>query len=422
SEVRVLPQTDIFGNETLFSLGYLTNTSSSAAYNNITLTAEMYDKNNELVGEGFGYPVDECGTALGTLEDFTLQPGESQEFSIPLELYEEDAEYERVEIIPQAAATEAETASAALQGIKQVINYEVVALEWIDDASLRFGVGCDTDIFTTYDWYEYGINNERIFLTSHLKAEFVTDAMLTQTGLTDPALLRHSYLSFHPDDQRMVYQNDLNTIITAERDGSFKRIVAEDLSRVSLHGFLWLPDDLFLAYYYGAYGDPVRYFTANMSGQRLSANVYEVIPSQTIPGVTSNGTKFIIGATIDDQTGYFLTSGKSGVTQLLFEAELPGNNYPAPLYVDKTERGQDNDACIYIVHDVNGKAWLDQYNLLAQELVPLTALPLHLNTDNRAWTWLSPDHSTIALAANGQFGGLWLIDLQHFGVCGAPTS
>jgi hypothetical protein len=52
----------------------------------------------------------------------------------------------------------------------------------------------------------------------------------------------------------------------------------------------------------------------------------------------------------------------------------------------------------------------------------LTVLPIQLTTEDRAWTFLSPDGGTIALAANGLNGGLWLIDLDEFGGCGLPLA
>jgi hypothetical protein len=264
-------------------------------------------------------------------------------------------------------------------------------------------------VFSNWRWYQYSVRNNVSFPVEHPKAEFITDAMLRQVGLTDPALFARSHLSFHPSDTRMVYQTDLNTVITAERDGSFKRIIYDDLSRVSLHGFLWLREGRFLAYYYGAYGDPVRYFTASTLGQRISNNVYEVVPSQTIPGSTPDGGRVVIGTTINEKTGYFLTSAIGGASELLFEAELPGNNYPAPILVPQ-EGGSYH---IYLVRPVEGQAELQCFNLDTRELTSIVPLPLNLTQDDRAWTWLSPDRMKLALAANGQNGGLWIVDLSE---------
>jgi hypothetical protein len=406
--VEVTTRPDVFGVETLFADGVLTN-NDDVAYENISLYAEMYD-GDEIVGEGFGYPVNACGTGL---LDFALQPGDEQTFSVTLELYEEGAEYDRVEIIPEASETEAaETAIDLPSNITQATDREVVSVEWIDEETLRYGVGCDADVFSQWRWYQYSLDNNVSFPLPHPKAEFVTEAMLRQVGLTDPALFRRSYLSFHPNDTRMVYQTDLNTVITAERDGSFKRVIYDDLSRVSLHGFSWLPEGRFIAYYYGAYGDPVRYFTASTLGQRISDTVYEVVPSQTLPGATPDGGRVVIGTTINERTGYFLTSAIGGASELLFEVEeLPGNNYPAPILVPQ-EGGSYH---IYIVRPVDGGTELQCFNLDTRELSSITPLPLNLSTDDRAWTWLSPERSTLAVAANGQNGGLWLVDLQGAG-------
>lgn len=415
SDLEIATRPDVFGSETLFADGILTNASEAVAYTDITLFAELYDADDELIGEGIGYPVDECGSGL--LNDFALQPGESHPFTVTLELYEDDIAYERVEIIPQMNKTEAAdpTAVVKLPGVKQVSTAEVVAGEWIDNSTLRYAVGCDAELFTLHDWYQYGANSGINFPIEHPDAEIITEAMMRQTGLTDADLLNHSYLSVHPEDTRMIYQTDLNTVITSEKDGSFKRIIYDDLSRVSLHGFNWLPNGLFLAYYYGAYGDPVRYFTASMAGQRISADVYSVVQSKTIPGASPDGVRVVIGTTINEKTGYFLTSSMSGDSVFLFESELPGNNYPAPLYVPAAQ----GNACIYVVRDVEGQTQLDRYDLRSAELTTITPLPLHLTNEYRAWTWLSPDRQRLALGANGAAGGLWLIDLVELdGGCG----
>ncbi|MFN8451650.1 MAG: hypothetical protein U0521_24435 [Anaerolineae bacterium] len=51
------------------------------------------------------------------------------------------------------------------------------------------------------------------------------------------------------------------------------------------------------------------------------------------------------------------------------------------------------------------------------QLHDLAPLPLKLADDERAWWWLSPDESQIALAADGVNGGLWLIDLTELPDC-----
>jgi hypothetical protein len=222
-------------------------------------------------------------------------------------------------------------------------------------------------------------------------------------------LYNRSFLAFHPQSNRLIYQNALNSVLTTERDGTFKRVLYEDLARVSLHGFSWLPEGRFLAYYFGAYGDPVRYFTASVAGQRISSTVYNIVPSQTVPGATSDGVRVVIGGTLEGMTGYFLTSAMSNTSNLLFEGEVPGNNYPAPIYVPIT----GGNAQIYIVRPVENIPTLQCYNTQTDTLTTLTPLPLQLTDTDRAWTWLSPDGSQLALAANGQTSGLWLVDLAN---------
>lgn len=410
--VSVEMQQDAFGQNIQVAVGELVN-QGTQAYTNINLYAEIYNATGEMVGEGFGYPVNECGTAL---IDFALQPSQAQRFAVTLDLYEENVQIDRVDIIPEAETVEREVNFVPDDsiGVEQLTDQEVVSVEWIDENRLRYGVGCDRDVFTMLDWYEVNANgNNESALEAHPNEQYVTEAMLRQTGLDDPVLLRRSYLSFHPEGTRMIYQNDLNTIITAERDGSFKRTAADDLFRHSLHGILWLPERRFLAYYYGAYGDPVRYFTADMDGRRISETIYDVTLSNTVPGPSPDGTRAVITMTLDDATGYYLQSTVNENTELLFEAAPPGNNYPAPIYVPQEETG----AWIYIVRPVEDENWLQCFDTAAQTLHDLTVLPLELTPDSRAWSWLSPDGETLALAANGVDGGLWTVDLTEFEDC-----
>ncbi len=419
-DAAIIQRQDVFGSEALFVEGTLENTSTSDAYTGIELYAELYDSSDELIGEGFGFPVNACGTGL--VADFTLQPRSSQNFSIQAELYEDGVEIDRIEVFPDGAVVEAEAINPFLSfpGVTRITTGEVVNVEWIDDSTLRYAVGCDADVFTNQTWFSYDLTTGRSAPIEHPNASAITDAMLLQTGLTDPANFNHSFLTFHPTSTRMIYQTDINTILTAERDGSFKRLLYDDLARVSLHGYIWLPDGRFLAYYYGAYGDEVRYFTASLAGQLISGNVYDVQPSRTIPGPFPDGALVVIGATIGEQTGYFLTSTLNHVSELLFEFEnLPGNNYPAPLYAP--DAGGDHRIYFVLPDAAGGQPQLQCFHRPSGTLTPLTRLPLRITSDDRAWTWLSPDQGTIALAANGSAGGLWLIALADLGDCAAET-
>jgi len=72
----------------------------SQAYANINILVEAYDAGGELIGEGFGFLVDACGTAL---LDYALPPEGLQAFSAPFELFE-DGEAASVEVRLEAEA------------------------------------------------------------------------------------------------------------------------------------------------------------------------------------------------------------------------------------------------------------------------------------------------------------------------------
>ncbi len=408
--VAVVPTTNAFGQEMFIAVGEVINTSSDEAYTNINIFADVVDSSGEVIGEGFGFPVNACGSGL---IDFALQPGESQPFNLYVEVFEE-GEIDGIEIFPEGTVIEAQDQPAPLsESITAISDQEVVNLRWSDANSLIYGVGCDANIFLNLNWFSYDLTTEEGESIIHPDAEKVTEALLTQLGLTDPIELNRSFLAFPSDVRRIFYQNDINVAATAEPDGSFKRILWEDLSRRSLHGLLWMDEGRFLAYYYGAYGEPVSYFTASVNGERISADVYSVTPSMTIPGPSPDGRTAVITTTVDDITGYFAKDTFYPTITLLFEEdEIPGNNYPAPIYTNQT-----GGTFIYLVRPVDGEPTLSCFHRESQNLVDLTALPLELSTDDRAWTWLSPDASKIALAANGPDGGLWVIDLAMLDTC-----
>jgi hypothetical protein len=411
--VEITAERDLFGQVIRLAQGELINDSDSA-FTAITLFAEVYNADEVLIGEGVGYPVDACGAGL--LPDFALQPGDSQAFRVTLELYEPETDIDRVEVIPEAEATEAaETVSAPpLVGITTVSEQEVVSVEWLDDETLRFGIGCYQDVFTNLSWNQHNVDDGETFPIDHPSAGLVTDALIQQLGLTDPYFYNRSFLTFPLTSRRILYQDDINTVISAEPDGSFKRLIWDNLSRISLQGFTWLPEGRFLAYYFGASGEDVRYFTASAEGQRISGSVYDSLPSRIIPGPTPDGARAVIAATIDGVTGYFLQDVIFQSSELMFEAEPAGNNYPAPLYwVDEGDQRY-----VYIVRPEDDATLLQCYDFQSFQLSTLTTLPLQPDLQHRAWMWLSPDRDTLALAANGSNGGLWLLDLNELGRCG----
>ena len=409
----VVAQLNAFDQVVLTAEGQIVNQSETIAYQNVTIFADVYDANDEIIGEGFGFLVNECGTGL--LPSFALQPDSSQSYAVTLEIFEEDADIERIELFPEGSATDAteNRIPEDLVGITQISDQEVVNVEWIDPTSFRYAVGCHSDVFTNQECSQHSLGNANPFGIQHPRAEEVTQALLAQLGLTDPALYNRSFLTFPLTARRIIYQTDLNVMLSSEPDGSFKRLIYEDLARISLQGFIWLPEGRFLAYYFGAYGEDVLYFTASVEGQRISAFVYDTVRSTIVPGPRQDGARAVIATTIDDVTGYYSVDTAFGGTELLFEGESPSNNYPAPIYATNDA----GEVFIYLVRDNEDDAVLQCFDLQTRELNTLAALPLQLTTEDRAWTWLSPDNSRIALAANGVDGGLWLINVQALGGC-----
>jgi len=416
-DITVVAGTDAFGQSIQIAEGQLLN-QGDTAYNNISLQAEAYDAGGNIVGEGLGYLVNACGAGL--LPDYALQPGQAQPFQVPLELYEADTAIDHVDITADASPVEAEAAEPPplLNGITQASNREVVSVEWIDPQQLRFGVGCPRDLFTKWTWFQYNVATGVQQAIQHPKADIVNNAsgaMLTQLELAEPIDLARSGISFEPNGRRMVYQNDRNSVLSAEPDGSFRRLLADRLFNRTLQGIYWLEDGNFLAYYYGAYGDPVLYFTANAEGQRISEHPVDGTPSIIVPGAAPDGSRVIIAATINDITGYYLKQAPYPDTEeLLFQAEPPGNNWPAPIYMRPPDA---SPRVLYIARPVDEQPMLQCFNLTTRQLRDLTPLPLQLATDERAMMWLSPDRQRIALAATGLHGGLWMIDLTAFGSC-----
>lgn len=419
-DMAIVPELDVYGQTVLYAEGVLFN-QDEQAYTGITLLAEVYDDGGQLIGEGIGWPVNAC--LAGLLPDFALQPGARQAFAIALELYDDDDIPHRVEVFPQARPTDPDPDRdlPPLPGIVPVTRREVVSVEWVDESSLRYGAGCWRRLFTAWDWYLYDLDRDGEQAIEHPRAEFaLREALHRQIGLTDPLLLNRSFLSFAPDARRMVYQGELNTFVTAEPDGSFKRVLLDNLSNRSLQGIYWLDAGRFLAYYYGAYGDPVLYFTASVDGQRLSEPPDRAAPSLITPGASPDGTRVVIAARDDqDSAGYYLKRAAYPGLELLFEAEPPGSNWPGPLFGRAA-----GDEVIYAALPAGDEARLACFNLQTRQLHDLSPLPLRLANDERARWWLSPDGQHIALAADGVNGGLWLVELPALGtdaVCAPPA-
>ncbi|MDE2950060.1 MAG: hypothetical protein OXT68_04770 [Chloroflexota bacterium] len=415
SNMRVGTQADGFGGERPVVSGDIHNYGSQA-YANINILVEAYDAGGELIGEGFGFLVDACGTAL---LDYALPPEGLQAFSAPFELFE-DGEAASVEVRLKADALDYKPEPLARSPEARLIaRAEAVQLQWLDEETLLYGVGCAGAVFTELEWWRYSLPDHALSLTEHPAAGHINAgmiersgaAMITQSGDQNPDLFYGSQMTFPPKARRIVYQNDLHTILSAEPDGSFKRLIHDGLHKHSLRGFIWAgKPGVFLAYYFGAYGEPVHYFSGDVEGRMLMGRLEELEPSLTVPGPAADGLSAVVGWRIDDREGYYQRYAY-GSRELLFEADLPGNNYPAPIVARDGER-----RLIYVIRDVEGVPSLQCFDRGTQELRTLTSLPLRLTRESRAWSALSPDGRVLALAANGTDGGVWRVDVA--GGCG----
>lgn len=411
SNTQIGAQPDAFGGETPVVRGDLYNYGADA-FRNIRLTVDVYDADKALIGEGFGFLVDACGTAL---LDFALAPERLQSYLAPFELFD-GGEVASVDVRIDADAVDYQPSPVPeLPAVTAIAGAEVVMLEWEDDDTLLYGVGCAGDVFTELEWWRYNAAHHALSLIEHPRAADVTPdmiersgaAMITQSGEQRPDLFYGSQMTFPPNARRIVYQNDLHSILSAEADGSFKRLIHDKLHQHSLRGFIWAEQPgVFLAYYFGAFGESVHYFTGDVEGKMLMGRLEALAPSLTVPGPASDGLAAVVGRQVDEESGYYWQWAYGGL-ELLFAAELPGNNYPAPIV-----RGD----VIYVIRPLDGLASLQCFNRDTRELRTISALPLRLTRETRGWSALSPDGSKLALAANGPDGGVWWVDLA--GGCG----
>jgi hypothetical protein len=411
-DTTVTTQINLYGQQIQIAEGALVN-ESGGAYADITLQAEAYDADGQLIGEGVGYLVNACGAGL--LPDFALQPGSQQAFAVPLELDEDGLTVGRVDVTARGTASDtiAVETPAAFQGITQVSGDEVVLVEWIDEDNLRFGAGCRRDLFDAWTWSDYNLTSGTSTPLEYPHNERITPALRLQLGLESDLYFNHSLLSFPPDARRMVYQNEINSFYSAEPDGSFKRLILDKMSTRSLQKVTWLKNGVFLASYFGAYGDPVYYFTGDVEGKVLSERPENNPTSLITPGADSDGARIVIAAEAEGRTGYYLKRAAFPGLELLFESDVPGNNWPGPL----VEEDSDNATFIYVALPDGDGPTLACFNMVTRELYDLSPLPLTITTEDRATWVLSPENNTIALAADGVNSGLWLIDLAALPPC-----
>ncbi len=414
-ELAVVLRPDVWGQEGAYIEGRLQNM-GERAWAVDELVARVHDADGALIGEAYGFLTGACGEALPA--DHVLWPSESAPLVLQLDLFgaAELPPDASIDLLPQASPRDAATSRIAqdLPGIRQVDSGEIVELEWVDARHLRYSSGCWRDVFTRRDWFEVDLQGgERVALPAHPRAEQVTEPLLQAIDQSDPLLFRRSFLSFAPGQRRAFYRSAANSLVTVEPNGTFPRVIVDDIYNISLQGISWQGDSgVFVAWFHAGQGTAVSYAVGNSEGRRLSLHPSEAIPSRTVPGVSASGHGLVISATIDGVTGYFLKDSASNFTIPMFEAEPPGNHWPAPWYANSPGGRR-----IYIARPVDGQARLQCYNPDSETLHDLSPLPLQLAPDARSRMALSPDFTTLALAANGVDGGLWLIDLQRFAIC-----
>ncbi len=267
-DVQLENRVDVYGLENTVAFGLLVN-NGDQPLTGISVLADVFDAGEALIGEGFGYLVNACGAGL--LPDFVLQPGHAQPFEVILELYEQDATIDHVDIRAETSPADASTAATdPIPGITQVSDAEVVEVEWLDSRALRYAAGCTRDLFTEWDWFQYSARTDTTLPVVHPHASDVTPQLIDRMNVTEPGEIGASMLHFAPGGTRLLYQGEINRFYTAELDGTFQRVIYDDLYNRTLQGIQWLGGDVFLAYYYGASADPVYYFTATAAGQPVS--------------------------------------------------------------------------------------------------------------------------------------------------------
>ncbi len=410
--VRLVEGVGDFGQPTLSALGEIVN-ADTTAYANLFITAQAFDASGTQIGEGYGFLVNQC--RVGLPFDFALQPDHRQPFIAPLEMFETDAQIESIEVLVEGEAVDPLPPVATIDGITPLSDEEIAAVEW--DASgefFRFGVGCPSELFTEWTWGRVDVPDLDISPEDHPRAELVTPELAERLGLNAADFAR-SLLRYAPNGDRLIFQDEINDVITAAPDGRFARLLFNDQHNRTLQGVHWLPEERFVAYYFGAYGDPVGFFTADAEGRRISPDVRANPFSDIIPGASADGRRVVLAGTFADERGYFLYVTNNDFFELLFSAEPPGNNYPAPIPLVEAESDLVNR--VYIALETDDGAELVCFNRDTGDLVPQTPLPLDLAQEERADWWLSPDEQSLVLGATGVHGGLWLIDLSALPGC-----
>lgn len=419
--VEIVNAVNAFGQPVTTVEGLLAN-EDSESYADVVLTVRAYDADGAEIAEGFGVLVDACGAGL--LPGYTMPAGHSQLFSAPLEftISAEDpaALIERVEVEAQAQVVNAPAAARLAPGITRLSDQEIVSLGWLADGTLRYASGCSRNLFTGWRWHALDPATGDDQAIDSPGAAFVTDTLRDRLDLADPLIFANSQLSFVPEGGRLVYQDRVNRFYTAANDGTLKRLLYTGLNNRVLQNVRWLEGDRFLAAYFGAVGEPVLWFTADAEARPISPAPSRNRPSTIMPGASPDGRRVVIGGTFDTAagagvTGYYLNVVNNNFFELLFEASLPGNNYPPPVPV--IDAARDLVSRVYVVRPVEGRPMLQCFNRDEGVLHDLAQLPPVFSEGARGGLWLSPDGTTLALTATGTAGGLWLIDLAALPAC-----
>lgn len=413
SDPELAQTADVVGRPVWTASGTVTN-DGTAAYLDVMLDGDVTDASGEVVGYAYGVLTDACG--LGVLPDRPLEPGETAHYRLTIELDADDFMPAALDLSISGRETAAAASNPFLtyRDITTVYEGDVARIEWTRRGELRFATGCADDVYTAWQWHTVDVETGEYAAVELPYPDVREPAILDRLALDTDDILRHARIAYHPDSRRFVFQDRINTLLTAEPDGTFQRFLWDDLSRYSLQGYVWLPSERFLAYYFGAFGEPVRYVTASVAGQTISVPLAEVTPSLIVPGPTPDGARVILAQAVDGVEGYYLVSTTNPANQTkLFEGEAPGNNYPAPIFAASA----DAPTVLYIVRNIDGQARLQCFDMATQTLHTLTVLPLRLADDESGWSALSPDGRLLALAAEGRHGGIWLIDLTQYGAC-----
>ncbi|MBK8020564.1 MAG: hypothetical protein IPK19_03810 [Chloroflexi bacterium] len=413
-DLEVIESVGVFGQPVLLVQGVLRNASTEKAFRDISLRAEIYDATEAVIGEGVGYPVDACGA--GWLPDDQLFPEGRTHFEIALELFEAGTDIKHVDVYVSARRTTPQPEPELAEGFTRLSDDEVIEIEWLTDDSLRYAAGCDRHPLTEWQWNAVDLTSGEQTEVAHPAAELLTPEVLQRLSAADPAEFEHAFVRFSPDGDRMVFQAAANDFMTAALDGRFQRAVHGLLHNRSLRGVYWQPEERFLAYYFGGYGDPVVYFTATAEARAISPSPANNRPSLIVPGISRDANRAVIAGEFGEGMGYYIVVFNNGFFEKLFEAEPPGNNYPAPLLTADAETNLI-DRIYVALDDANGAARLMCFSREDEQLHDLAPLPMRLTENQRAAWWLSPDEQTIALGVTGIHGGLWTIDLTELPPC-----